>query len=220
MKRRDLTNREIDELGKRLVASTRIGEGEIDDVVSRPNLYDGVLARIAAMDVPEPRARFAWKPVIASAAVVVSVSASLFGYLKFSGAGDPIAHQDRRMPYVLDPPKSSPVESITPPASIKDDEPKPVHAVLTRTVEEAPVPKRRKAKKVVTAEYDPVFHALGFAEKVEDAAIDGRVVRVEMPRAALFALGADVPLENGTAAIKADILVGADGSPRAIRLVE
>lgn len=53
-----------------------------------------------------------------------------------------------------------------------------------------------------------------------EAARGGHVVRVDMPRSSLFAMGVNVPLENETGSIKADLLVGPDGVTRGIRLVE
>ena len=48
----------------------------------------------------------------------------------------------------------------------------------------------------------------------------GRIIRVDMQRSSLFALGVNVPLENGPDAIKADLLIGPDGMTRAIRVVQ
>jgi hypothetical protein len=48
----------------------------------------------------------------------------------------------------------------------------------------------------------------------------GRVIRVDLPRASLISLGVNIPLENDKQIIKTDLLIGPDGVPRAIRLVE
>ena len=53
-----------------------------------------------------------------------------------------------------------------------------------------------------------------------ESARGGRVIRVEVSRATLFAMGINVPLENESPTVKADLLVGPDGVTRAIRLVE
>ena len=99
-------------------------------------------------------------------------------------------------------------------------EPELINTTWKRPVEAPQAVRSRRAKRPPAKDAEPVFHPIGFAERAEDAVIDGRVVRVEMPRSALFALGIDLPLENGTRSVKADLLVGADGTPRAIRLVE
>ena len=47
----------------------------------------------------------------------------------------------------------------------------------------------------------------------------GRIVRVEMPAAMLPAYGLDVTPDSGAGTVEADVLVGQDGQPRAIRFV-
>lgn len=223
MKRGRLTNRELDELGKRLVVSSAPGEGDIERLVSKPNLYDGVLAKIAAVQEPvrEPRKRVALKPVAVMAMAVVLLSIPILALLKYTGFNEPVLTSKRPRPVEINE------ESITPPVAKpqpaeKDDAeaPRPIHAVMTK-VEPRNRPKAPRSRPVRRLpEPNPVFHPIGLADRAEEAAIDGRVVRVEMPRSALFALGMDLPLENGTRAIKADLLVGADGIPKGIRLVE
>jgi hypothetical protein len=48
----------------------------------------------------------------------------------------------------------------------------------------------------------------------------GRIVRVDLPREQAFAMGIRVPLENDSDTVRADIIVGPDGVPRAVRLVK
>lgn len=48
---------------------------------------------------------------------------------------------------------------------------------------------------------------------------DGAVVRVEMPRAALATLGLPVEAMEGNGTVRADLVVSADGTPEAIRLL-
>jgi hypothetical protein len=48
----------------------------------------------------------------------------------------------------------------------------------------------------------------------------GRIVRVELSRQALFAMGVNIPLENGVDNVKADLLIGPDGVTRAVRLAK
>lgn len=48
---------------------------------------------------------------------------------------------------------------------------------------------------------------------------DGAVVRVEIPRAALASFGLPVEAMEGDGTVRADLIVSADGTPQAIRLV-
>lgn len=224
MKRGKLTNREIDELGKRLVRAGKATDSEIDNIVSDPRLFNGVLTKIAVeLEAPrKSRPRFGWKPAVATAAVLVFVSVSLLGYFRFSGTGEPIVSKPRVLPpiYVVNEKPFKPDIKLPEPEQPANDRPKAVHAIMTKPVEDMPAPKVRGTQTAPVQQAEQDFHPIGFRERAEDAAIDGRIVRVEMPRSALFALGVDLPLENGTRAVKADLLVGADGIPRGIRLVD
>ena len=48
----------------------------------------------------------------------------------------------------------------------------------------------------------------------------GVVVRVEIPRATLLSMGLPMNTDRGNSLVKADVVVGDDGVPRAIRLVQ
>ncbi len=74
------------------------------------------------------------------------------------------------------------------------------------------------AQPQTAAEDEAAFYALPYAE---DATLldGGAVVRVALPRSALVAWGLPVPTVSGAGPIPADLLVGADGTPQAIRLV-
>src|SRR5687767_13690902 len=101
MNRGKLTNRELDELGKRLVIAAKTGDGEIERLVSKLRLYDGVLAKIAIADEPvrEPQRHLAWKPVAVMAISVMLFSVALFGYLRLAG-GEQIVRERRVTPVV------------------------------------------------------------------------------------------------------------------------
>ncbi|MBC7453350.1 MAG: hypothetical protein H7335_06535 [Massilia sp.] len=62
------------------------------------------------------------------------------------------------------------------------------------------------------------FIALESAERIEQEA-DAQLVRTNVPRAALASLGVPVTPQNAGEAVRAEMLVGADGAPLALRLV-
>jgi hypothetical protein len=78
-------------------------------------------------------------------------------------------------------------------------------------------PKQSAAQRV---RYDGDFYALSYAGDPNETERGGRIVRVDIPRSTLFAMGVDVPLENETETVKADLLIGSDGVTRAIRVVK
>jgi hypothetical protein len=207
-----------------------MSDREIENIVSNERLFDGVMSKIAAAQPPAPvtRSSFAWMPVLVSAALAVAVAIPLLAYLGTSVAGDetafvvsekaPAVYTGEETNYKAD----EIVKKDDPQPAADESVPTPTYATMTRTVDR-PAPKRtvqRPETVRVQPAPEPAFMPISLPEKAEDAAIDGRVVRVEIPRAALFAMGVNVPLENGTRDVRAELLLGADGVPKAIRLVE
>ena len=68
------------------------------------------------------------------------------------------------------------------------------------------------------SEYASSFQPLPFADD-PSALEDGAVVRVEMPRTALASFGLPVAAMESDGTVRADLIVSADGTPQAIRLV-
>ena len=66
-----------------------------------------------------------------------------------------------------------------------------------------------------TADFVPVPYSEGFAP-----GDSGVIIRVEMPRSALADLGYSVDATRAADLVQADLLVGEDGWPRAVRLVQ
>lgn len=61
--------------------------------------------------------------------------------------------------------------------------------------------------------------------EIDEARLDhppmesGEVIRVQMPRSSLIALGLPMDVERAHKSVKADLLIGEDGQARAIRFV-
>lgn len=129
-----------------------------------------------------------------------------------------VAKQDPSRPAVIDRPalnnivppsvESAPRENVTP-ASYKKE---PVRKALVH---------RTAARKTES----PVFEAEGDFYPVAGTPggmpQDGHVVRAEIPRSSLVAMGVvDLPIEGSNEKIKTDLLVGSDGVVRGIRIVK
>jgi hypothetical protein len=81
---------------------------------------------------------------------------------------------------------------------------------------QAPLPPG--AAGVYGADQGAAFIALESAERIEQEA-NPRMLETDVPRTALAALGVPVSPENAGDTVRAELLVGADGSPLALRLV-
>lgn len=233
MKVEKLKNRDLDELVKRVVAAGKPASGDIDRIVSDPRLFDKVMARldVAVEELDRARTWPVWKPAVATTAFAsVLAFLSVLSYLETPRVSGPVASGDQQQQHQqLPPPSREPYKVVEKPldrdfvraAQPEDERPRAEHAVLRRPVVERPEERRvRPSQQPRMVEPEPAFHPIGSPERAMDAALDERIVRVEIPRATLFAMGVNIPLENGSRNVKADLLVGADGTPRAIRLID
>ncbi len=81
-----------------------------------------------------------------------------------------------------------------------------------------PIPKQFKSQSRDENPSPQVFYSL--AGNWESEGEDLKIVQTEISTADLLALGVNLPIENETVKIKANLLVGADGIARAIKFVE
>ena len=116
---------------------------------------------------------------------------------------------------------ASPTVTPSPKAIEPQIEPATNLAYQTATIEKRNVkrlvsPRRRQAQSGSTelaANFIPLSYAAGSATPEESL-----VVRVDVPRTTLIAMGLPISAEYGNSMVKADLRVGIDGVPLAIRL--
>ena len=224
MQKRTFNNSELDRVGKLLVrsASTRESESEIDKIVDNPALFEAVRARIASEPSrSSPGIAFGFvrrNLVTLSVVLCISIAAISFGLLRTKDAvvarHMPIQPEPSVLPAVT---KSGKPDSLASTSSgyIEDDI-RPQRASSVSRV----VPVRTVRKPTTRVPDAGEFYAVSYAGDRNEMERGGRIIRVDMPRSALFAMGVNIPLENDAEVVKADLLVGSDGVTRAIRIVE
>lgn len=221
MKKRKLQNSELDTIGAKLIAAGRLSADELDRIVSAPTLFDGIRARIELPERPKAESGrwLIWKPV---GATMATVTVSILSLVYFGYFGEPetgLISRTPKLPAVhqVIPDETrhefeSPVAVSAPAKVTRANITKAAHREEAKPI----LPKRRSA----AAKPEREFYPINLAGNAEDALRDGHVVRIDMPRSSLFAMGVDLPLENDAKFIKTDVLVGSDGLPRGIRFVE
>jgi hypothetical protein len=205
---------------------------DIETIASKPELFDGVLSLIAA-DGPRPvDRRGVLRPIMAGFAGVTLVSAAAI-FVVLHGGGDPGLDN----PVAIKPPASDRTLAADKRQASKGDEiadPKRVAVSVDEPVVETPsrpmkIANRtglrpegahRSAEIVQQVRSTDRFYAVSYAGDPHETERGGRIVRVDIPRLTLFAMGVDIPLENERDTVRADLLVGSDGVTRAIRVVE
>ena len=214
MKNRNLDNPTLDAIGKKLIKCGSTTQSEIDRIVSDPRLFDTVARRIAA----EQNSRgelgsmsLARKILLAAVPTAAAIAAVVVSGL--STGEDPLAVTE--FTTVL-PTAAEEARPEIPPQGIIEISSAGRARNMRQDVKRTDAKPVRRKKKPAATEPDARFYAVAHNGEPVTA---GRVVRIDLDRSSAFALGVDLPLENGVASIKADLLIGADGTTRGIRVV-
>jgi hypothetical protein len=224
-----LANKQVDEIGAKMLRSVYLSEEKIDEIVGAPGLFKQVSAAIAnermAPSFTPIRTGWvvSWSWQMTGAAVAVTIVAAVITTLLVFGLGNKINSPDR----TVNPPlQQGPVE---PGIVLANDEDNPV--VLPERGNQAALRKpalisRNKSRHTPAYTHDDgepgEYYAIAYGSGQDDGDDDddGQRVRVEMPRSALFALGVDIPVENENSKVKADIVMGADGVIKGVRIIK
>lgn len=220
---------ELDAIGKRLLAVAALRETEIDRIAARENIFEGVMRRISLNSESPRNARpsFVFRHRLAFGSSLAAVlCVAVFG-LVLQQKGSPFVSGIDQFPVA--PPESA-RPGITPQVIVKGftegraeliEEPTPPEPTAQRAVYRQPEPLTPKAQRAShRAQPNNDFVAVTYTGDGGESARGGRVVRVDVPRSTLFAMGFNVSLENDSPTVKADLLIGPDGVTRAVRLVD
>ncbi len=232
MNNRRFNKKDLDAIGKMLLTNSAVPEDKIDCIIEKRDLFSGVLQRIAddqakAVAIASKR-RFVPQYAAAFASVLIMIAA-VFGtyrYVQINNGNN--SNEFRAAKTAVQVPVEIPVAARPdfPPKEENFGKPSPGRAsnpdsLVERTAFRTPARSAGRTRQAGTVdEEDGHFYPVSYNGDLEESASGGRVIRVNMTRSALFAMGVNVPLENGSETVKADLLVGADGVTRAVRVVE
>jgi hypothetical protein len=213
--KRRMEDDRLDRLQREILLATGASEDEIDDVADSPDLYENVRLRIAADErawlEPRPRSAFFTAPLrwsFAAAVVLILLAVAALLWLPRS------PRETREIALLV--PQAAPTSPAPPPAgfdqamvSPKTSIPpqKPLRASRRR-------PRTQDHTEVAT-EFIPLTYIAGPA-----STDSGHVVRINVSRSALIAMGVPMNVERAGESVKADVFIGDDGLARAIRFVQ
>lgn len=229
--KRKIDNKTLDLIAKRLCTPpAAAGTDQIEKIVANPDLFSGVMKKVANSEKPS-KARVSiltpWKAASAVGSFAVVALAILWG-VRYQQPPSYTADNAKR-PAASAATYSKNPDIADPGVARSENPPQPISGKLSAgratkdsfKIERAVV-RSTEAKSVqprpIRTESDQ-FHPVSYTGDPLETAGGGHVVRVEMKRSALFALGVNLPLENDDALVKADILVGRDGVTRGVRIV-
>lgn len=222
MQDRKLDNQTLDTIGKKLIVTDARRVADVDAVVSDPRLFAAVRVRIAAIETPEPRTSwFAFTrlnvAIASSAAAVLLLVVGAFSLLD-TGRGVVAVNTIQYSPETADvarpvfPPQGTEIGKLSAGRANKTG---------SRSERISPrVTSMTTSRRPPATEPDAEFVAVSFTGDPLETSDGGRIIRVDMKRSSLYALGIDVPLENAGDTVKADLLIGADGVTRGVRIVK
>jgi len=232
MNKRNLQPNVLDAIGKKLIARASVSERELDAIVGKDDLFRDVMKRVAEPQKTEVRSfssrlGAAYASVSLAAAIVATLSIftlmrSASGPAYTSHPSDQIStvaasQPDTAVPQPPSPPKDE-LEVSPKMASVNGGGGDRRMIMADSRTYSAPAPRRIGQRPVQPpASDDGEFYPISYAGN--DTLAGGRIVRMDLPRAQAFAMGIRVPLENDSDYVKADVIIGPDGVPRAVRLV-
>ena len=233
MSQRNLQKERIERAARKLLEATRVSDDELEKIVAAPHLFDSIKRKIKAEPPRKsPKVFAVWNLQTASAAFAVLLVALAAGAVIFSKMKPAALTVDAVKPVKIETPKVEQIEIPNFAPEIVKTETKaptvknPVSVEKTDFKTETKTPAREtktiqpKASENHKKDAKAVFYPLGIAGNWEADGEDLRIVRAELSRSELFALGINLPVENESARIKTDLLVGVDGVARAFRFVE
>lgn len=229
MNTRNLKNNELDLIGRKLIERGNLRSPDIEKIISNPDLFGLVNARIAAEGKTEAsKAASSWgvlsfirRNAIAFAGVAVVVIAAIAAVSLLRSEKDMIATNEVQVQAAM--PEAARPDNL-PPQAVGRNQSQGRASDRDFRIEKAVVRQHvrsvdRKPQAHPSTEPDADFYAISYAGDPDDTG-GGRIIRVDMSRSSLLALGVNVSLENEAEVVKADLLVGSDGVTRAIRVVK
>jgi len=223
MQKRKLNNKTLDAIGKKLFEREVLPHSDIDAVVSNPNLFALVVAKIEAEGKApqrmEPAIPFFRRNALSFASVAAVVLFTIAAVSFFGPEKRPVVAKVVQIPDAVPEVVARPV---FPPQGMNVGKLSAGHAPQDSIrAEKAVVIRRddRTRRKPVNVEPEAEFYPVSWTGDPADTS-GGHVIRTKLKRSSLFALGVNIPLENDEEMVKADLLVGSDGVTRAVRIVD
>ena len=212
MRSPELKSSDIDRIGTKVLKAVRVQDMDINRIIGTEDLFEPV--RNAMVDRPTVGKNSL--AILANAFMRNWRTASALASLAIVALG--AFYLVRLMPAEMSSSKAVPAFEY--PTAIAEIDASEFASVQTELKPSLPV-RKHIARQRPRPEAEDVgeFQALTYTGDPADTT-DGQIVRVELPRSSLFAMGVDVPVENQkTNSVKADLLISDDGVMRAVRIV-
>ncbi|MGI8470542.1 MAG: hypothetical protein ACR2N3_19055 [Pyrinomonadaceae bacterium] len=245
MKNRDTQNKRLNDIERKMLEAAMLPNEEIEKIVGKPQLFNSVMARIEVEKLhceqehnSASRKIFPirnWRKIGYSFGIlaILSLAAGVLLIRQTSNsAPDLMSEKIAAVKPLLTEAASNfaPSPDDNPPTTDKmtNNKSNKIFASKKLTKKENVKIQKSPERKSLTKPSPPVmiseekvFYSLVFPGNPAVETGERQIVRTELSRAALFALGVNVTAGNDdNRKFKTDLIVGADGVPQAIRFVE
>ena len=217
---RNVEKEKLDEIGKALIKAGSIRVQNIDEIVANPDLFDEIRKRISSETRGRRPSIGMMRPGFTVAGTILLIAVVSFAFFSLRSRPVQVSSKSVPQPAKTDEPKrfTNPDVVVQRPA-VRDSAPiRPERVSMSRQSERSVTRPRPVSVRRVDDQNE--FYALSYAGDPNETERGGRIVRVDISRATLFAMGFDLPLENESETVRADLLVGSDGVTRAVRVVK
>lgn len=236
MKRKRLSNQELAEIERSLFKSVQANQANLDAVLDSPDLFNSIKRQIKRQQPEsEPTSSRFWLVGYAFASVLVIL---LSGYFfvnlppKVTDESVSVPQPKTEFQPIIEE-KFQPISDVKP-KQISENKPhdfvKKQSLKITKTVKKeivkpktlpfkpAPIKRKLPQRKQILPEIPSPFYALN-GGNFDSLAEGTSIVRGDFSRAELFAMGVEVLNDIGDSRVRAEVLIGDNGQPRAIRIL-
>jgi len=215
---RNVEKEKLDEIGRAVIKAGSMRVQNIDEIVANPDLFDGIRQRISS-ETRGSRAPGILRPGFTVAGTVLLIAVASFAYFGLRSRPQVIGRLAPQPVKADEPKRLANSEVVAQRPDVHDIAPvRPERVTINRPADRSVTRPRPIAARHVDDQNE--FYALSYAGDPNETERGGRIVRVDISRATLFAMGFDLPLENESETVRADLLVGSDGVTRAVRVVK
>ena len=212
----------LDRIGQGVLEASRMPDGEIEEIVAAPHLFRSVQASIERERTAEIstnnglRRRWSWQLKAAASTALAAGLGVTVGVVVYTGKTSTMLTSsvihDQRDTAEYAPKPLVENQTIGAEESGRIDRPVTQRAALA----ESRAPQKHRTE---TIEEVSEFYPITYTDN-QDSNDGGQLVRVELPRASIAAMGIDPPVENESPKVKTDLLIGSDGVMKAVRFVK
>lgn len=249
MNKQNLQDEKLDRIGRKLFKNATVPSNEINRIIDSPELLEAIKTQIRIKQTEGCSKGFfgkwikypvwSWQTAGATSGILVIFLIGLIGIasLLVSKESDSVnIAEQTAMPKISVPTAILPETAPQPQYFDHQADHQQTSAVVSKSrnlsnrrvlrskdnhiAKPKPTPKILKQIPETKGQEAGEFYPLMSAGDLNDSEEKLQVLRVELPRASLVALGLNLPVMNEETPIKTDLLVSSDGITRAIRLVK